>query len=106
MHPAHHLPHARCCTSARAAAPCSDGPWGSFVESLMSLLRMHRDHEPFRACSSRPVLRSSTAEGGRESAQTSSMKNERTHVRCYQVRGMRLCLAVCGLLASASAAFG
>jgi len=34
------------------------------------------------------------------------MKNERTHVRCYQVHGERLRLAVCALLASACAVFG
>ncbi len=41
---------------------------------LGSAWRMHPGHEPFSVRSSR-----------RESAQTSPMKNERTHVRCYRV---------------------
>src|SRR6266536_4922773 len=46
------------------------------MESPLSLLRMNWDHEPFPARSSR-----------RESAQTSRMISERTHVRCYAVYG-------------------
>src|SRR6266487_872766 len=42
-----------------------------FMQNLLSLSRMHWDHEPPPARSSRPVLRSSTAEGGRDSALTS-----------------------------------
>ena len=47
-----------------------------FMETPLSLFRMHWDHEPVRTRSSR-----------RESAQTSPTKDVRTHVRCYRVHG-------------------
>src|SRR5205814_1604196 len=62
-----------------------------FMGSRDGFDAVHWDHEPGLARSSR-----------RESAQTSPMKNERTHVRCYKVHGERYILRLCAVNHSSS----